>query len=226
MWASLAAIISLGVGATAVFINLQNSLNTIWNVQRKAGHGLRYFLKDRLLSFAMVLGVGFVLLVSLLLNAVLASIGHVAAVSPTGHPLVWGALNFLISLAVITLLFALIYKLLPDVTIAWADVWVGAFVTALLFNLGKFLIGCYLGRSTMVSIYGAAGSFIVLLLWVYYSAQACFSARNLPAPTPNVTSSRCGQKTSSPPSASPRRKRRLNKISRQAAFRLTRGGAR
>ena len=169
--ATMVAALTLGMGATAVFVELQNSLNAIWGVQRKPGGGTLKFIKNRLVSFAMVLGIGFLLLVSLLLDAGLAAIGRFAASSLPERRLYWEIVNFLVSLSIITLLFAMIYKLLPDVKIAWRDVWVGALVTAVLFNLGKFLIGYYLGRSSMVSIYGAAGSFIVLLLWVYYSAQ-------------------------------------------------------
>jgi membrane protein len=174
LWATVGALITLGTGATAVFVELQDALNTIWGVQRKPGRGVWHFIRDRLLSFAMVLGIGFLLLVSLILNAVLAALGSFATGVLPDERLVLEVLNFVLSLGVITLLFAMIYKLLPDVNIAWADVWVGAFVTALLFNLGKFLLGYYLGRSTMVSIYGAAGSFIIVLLWVYYSAQILF----------------------------------------------------
>jgi membrane protein len=174
LWATVGALVTLGIGATAVFVELKDALNTIWGVQPKPGSGARNFVKDRLLSFAMVLGIGFLLLVSLVLNAALAGLGTFASGLLPEQKLLWGAVNFLVSLGVITLLFAMILKLLPDVQIAWRDVWVGAFVTALLFNLGKFLIGYYLGRSSTVSIYGAAGSFIILLLWVYYSAQILF----------------------------------------------------
>jgi len=174
MWASLGALVTLGLGASAVFVELKDALNMIWGVQGKTGSSSWYFIKDRLLSFAMVLGVGFLLLVSLVLNAALAALGTLTTGLLPEERLLLGCLNFLISLGVITLLFAMIFKWLPDVLISWGDVWVGAFVTALLFNLGKFLIGYYLGRSSMVSIYGAAGSFIILLLWVYYSAQILF----------------------------------------------------
>jgi membrane protein len=174
LWATLGALVTLGIGATAVFVELKDALNTIWGVQSKPGGGPRNFIKDRLLSFAMVLGVGFLLLVSLVLNAALAALGTFTNGLLPEQRLLLGCLNFLMSLGVITVLFAMIYKLLPDVKIDWGDVWVGAFVTALLFNLGKFLIGYYLGRGSMVSIYGAAGSFIILLLWVYYSAQILF----------------------------------------------------
>ena len=139
LWATFGALITLGTGATAVFVELQDALNTIWCVESKGGGGVWCFIKNRLLSFAMVLGIGFLLLVSLLLNAALTALGSFASGILPEKRLVLDALNFVLSLGVITLLFALIYKLLPDVNIAWGDVWVGAFVTALLFNLGKFL---------------------------------------------------------------------------------------
>jgi membrane protein len=174
IWASIAAVAALLAGATAVFVELQDALNDIWGVERKPGRGAQHFIKDRLLSFAMVLGIGFLLLVSLVLNAVLAAFGKFASnLLPEQH-VFWMVVNFLASLGVITLLFAMILKILPDVQLAWGDVWVGAFVTALLFNFGKSLLGMYLGRSSMVSAYGAFGSFIVLLMWVYYSAQILY----------------------------------------------------
>lgn len=173
-WATVGELVTLGAGVTAVFVELQDALNSIWGVRRKPGRGVRNFIKDRLLSFALVLGIGFLLLVSLLLNAALAALGSFATGLLPEQRLLLEILNFLVSLGIITVLFAMIFKILPDVEIGWGDVWVGALVTALLFNLGKFLIGYYLGRSSMVSIYGAAGSFIILLLWVYYSAQILF----------------------------------------------------
>jgi membrane protein len=179
LWATAAALVTLGAGATAVFVELQDALNTIWHVERKPGSGIRHFIKDRLLSFAMVLGIGFLLMVSLALNAILSGVGRYASDYLPGQRLLWAVVNFMVSLGVITLLFAMIFKILPDVKIAWRNVWGGAFVTALLFNLGKFLIGYYLGRGSMVSVYGAAGSFIILLLWVYYSAQILFFGAEL-----------------------------------------------
>ncbi len=174
LWASIGALSTFALGVTAVFVELQDALNTIWGVKRESGHGVRDFIKDRLISFTMILGIGFLLMVSLVLNAVLAALGHFASGLLPEERFFLGTLNFFLSLGVITLLFAMIFKILPDVKIAWGDVWVGAFVTGLLFNFGKFLIGYYLGRSSMVSIYGAAGSFIILLTWVYYSAQILF----------------------------------------------------
>jgi membrane protein len=173
-WAAVAAVITLGAGATAVFVELQDALNSIWGVKPKRGHGIRDFVRVRLLSVAMVLGVGFLLLVSLMLNAALAALGRFAGGFLPEHRLLLGTVNFLVSLGVITVLFGMIFKVLPDIHIEWGEVWRGAFVTALLFNLGKFLIGYYLGRSSTVSVYGAAGSFVIVLLWVYYSAQILF----------------------------------------------------
>ena len=173
-WATIAAVCTFVMGATAVFVELQDALNTIWDCKRKPGRGLRDFIRDRLLSFAMIVGIGFLFLVSLILNATLAGFGSYASVYLPEHRIVLAVLNFLLSLGVITALFAMIFKMLPDAKIRWRDVWVGAFVTALLFNLGKTLIGLYLGRSSVVSVYGAAGSLVVILLWVYYSAQILF----------------------------------------------------
>jgi membrane protein len=174
---SLAAVlgmITLLAGAAGVVSQLQDALNTIWEVAPKPGRGVIGFLKDRFLSLAAVLGLGFLLLVSLVLSTVLTAlaaffVGLMPALAPALE-----AVNFVVSLAVTALLFALIFKLLPDAKIAWGDVWVGAALTALLFTLGKFLLGFYLGRSGITSTYGAAGSLVALLVWVYYSAQIVF----------------------------------------------------
>lgn len=172
--ATIIGVVTLLVGASGAFGQLQDSLNTIWEVKPKAGRGVKGILHDRFLSFSMVVVIGFLLMVSLLLSAFLAGIGkYLADVLPMSS-LVMQALNFGISFCVTTFLFALIFKVLPDARIRWRDVWVGAGVTALLFSLGRFLIGLYLGRSTVSSAYGAAGSLVVLLLWVYYSAQILF----------------------------------------------------
>lgn len=172
--ATVTGIATLLFGASGVFGQLQDSLNTIWEVRPKPGGGVWGFLRTRFLSFAMVLGVGFLLLVSLVLSAGLAAIGnYLGDLLPAWGTLV-GVLNFVISFLVITLLFALIFKLLPDVKIAWKDVWFGAALTAALFTIGKFLIGLYLGYASVESSYGAAGSLVVFVLWVYYSAQILF----------------------------------------------------
>jgi membrane protein len=170
--ATIVAIVMLILGASSVFVQLQEALNTIWGVQRKAGTGWWTTLTDRFWSFTIVLVLGFLLLVSLVLSAGLAALAKLLEPSDLpGSTYLWQALNWLISFGLITLLFALIYKLLPDTQIDWSDVWVGAAVTALLFDIGKYLIGMYLGRSSWISAYGAAGSLVIILLWVYYSSQ-------------------------------------------------------
>jgi membrane protein len=161
----------LFIGATGVFIELQDALNIIWNVKRNAEAGFKNFIKDPMLSFALVTGIGFLLLVSLVISALLAALGTFLNGLFPGETLIWGLINFLISLGVITILFAMIFKILPDVSITWRDVSVGAFLTAILFNLGKFLLGYYLGKSGVASAYGAAGALVIVLLWVYYSTQ-------------------------------------------------------
>lgn len=161
-------------GASGVFGELQDSLNVIWEVQPKPGRGIKGFLRDRFFSFTLVLGVAFLLLVSLVISAALAAIGAVFSSRLPGGEALWQVINVLVSLATVTALFALIFKIVPDVSIHWRDVWIGAFVTAVLFTLGKLAIGLYLGRSSVASPYGAAGSVVVLVVWVYYSAQILF----------------------------------------------------
>jgi len=173
-WAELITVATLFVGATGVFVQLQDALNAMWGVRRLPGRGLRYFIRDRLLSFALIVGIGFLLLVSLVLSAGLSSMGKFMVGLLPAHKIVWQGIHFVVSLGVITVLFAMIFKVLPDVKIAWRDVWIGAFITALLFNLGKLLFGLYLGRSRVISGFGAAGSLVIVLLWVYFSAQILF----------------------------------------------------
>lgn len=169
--ASAISIALLIFGASGVFVQLQDSLNTIWNVEPKPGQGIVYFIQKRLLSFSMILVIGFLLLVSLVVSTALAAFSGFLNQGLAG--LSW-LLNFVISIGLITLLFAAIFKYLPDAKIGWKDVTVGAFITALLFNLGKYLLGLYLGNSSFASTYGAAGSLVVLLAWIYYSAQILF----------------------------------------------------
>ena len=173
-WAAIIAVVTLFVGATGVFVELQDALNSVWGVRRVSGRGLRNFIKNRLLSFALIAGIGFLLLVSLILSAGLSALGSFMVWLPPAQETIWQAINFMVYFGVITLLFAMIFKVLPDVKIAWRDVWIGAIITALLFNFGKLLFGLYLGRSSVTSVYGAAGSLVVVLLWVYYSAQILF----------------------------------------------------
>ena len=168
--ASIAGV-TLFLGATGVFAQVQESLNIIWGVEAKQKSGIIQVLKSRFLSFLTVLGSGFLLLVSLMLSAGLAVIGHRLESFLSGHEFLIELMNIVISFGVITLLFAMIYKILPDVSIKWSDVWIGAGMTSLLFTIGKLLIGLYLGKSEVGSVYGAAGSLIVILLWVYYAAQ-------------------------------------------------------
>ncbi|HTE53415.1 MAG TPA: YihY/virulence factor BrkB family protein [Kofleriaceae bacterium] len=173
--ATVVGVVILLFGATGVFGELQDALNTIWGVKPgPSRQGLRGILKDRLLSFTMVLGTGFLLLVSLALSAAFAVIGsRVGGLLPFPEAALQ-LVNFLVSLGFITLLFALIFKVVPDAKIAWRDVWIGALITALLFSLGKLVIGLYLGKSTVTSSFGAAASLAVMLIWIYYSAQILF----------------------------------------------------
>lgn len=169
--ATVIAGLTLLVGATGLFGQLQDSLNTIWGVEPKADRGIWGIIQDRFLSFMAILGTGFLLLVSLVLSAALSAFGKWFGGWLPAPELVLQGLNLLISLMVITALFAMMFKLLPDARIAWGDVWVGAGMTAILFTIGKFLIGLYLGKSDVGSTYGAAGSLVLVLLWVYYSSQ-------------------------------------------------------
>lgn len=163
--------LALLIGATGAFLELQNALDTVWDVKRTKSGGIWQTIKERVHAFGLVLGVGFLLLVSLIVSAALAGFGDLID-RVLGMPAIaLQVLNLAISLAVLTLGFALMYRFIPDVKIAWRDVWVGAAVTAVLFTIGKVLIGLYLGQSSTASAYGAAGSFVVLLVWIYYSAQ-------------------------------------------------------
>ncbi|HEV8150945.1 MAG TPA: YihY/virulence factor BrkB family protein [Gemmatimonadales bacterium] len=179
-----AGIVAITIGTIAflaaslgAFLELQHALNTIFKVRLELSlkhdrkSKVREIVTDRVKSFGMVLAIAFLLLVSQALSAALAAAAHWLAASSFAAPLFWQAVNQAWSLGVITVLFALIYRFLPDVRLAWGDVWIGGVVTALLFIIGRQLIGFYLGHSTMASNYGAAGSIVVLLLWVYYSAQ-------------------------------------------------------
>lgn len=170
--ATLVGITFLLLGATAVFGELQSALDRIWRVPApQQESGILHLVRTRLLSFGLVLGLGFLLVVSLVVSAVLAALGKWWGVWFQGWDVFLQILNFAVSLGVFTLLFAMIYKIMPRAMIPWRDVWTGAAVTALLFTIGKLLIGLYLGRSGLASGFGAAGSLVVLLAWVYYSAQ-------------------------------------------------------
>lgn len=173
-WASIISIVIILFGATSVFLQLQNSLNKIWEVTAKPEQGITNFLRKRLLSFTVILALGFLLLVSLIISAILSALNTYLSGLIPGINILWQLLNFLISVAIITLIFALMYKYLPDVKISWQDVTMGAVITALLFTIGKTALGIYLGQGSLGSVYGAAGSLIVILVWVYYSAQILF----------------------------------------------------
>lgn len=172
--ATLAGLGALLFGASGAFGQLQDAMNTIWNVHDKRGRGLGALIRKRFFSFTMVLGTGFLLLVSLVINATLAGITQYASGYLADIAFVMQFINSAVSLGVVTLLFALIFKYVPDIMIDWRDVWIGAFLTAVMFTFGKYCIGLYLGRSSLSSSYGAAGSLVVVLVWVYYSAQILF----------------------------------------------------
>ena len=163
--------ITFVVAATGAFLELQVALNTIWRVKPNPGGHLTAFLMDRLRSFGLVVAIGFLLMVSLAVTAALAALNAWLSRRSPGMPLVWSGVSMLVSLVVTTGLFALLFRFLPDVRLRWRDVTTGAFVTAVLFTIGQQLIGLYLGQSSMASSYGAAGSVMILLLWVYYSCQ-------------------------------------------------------
>ena len=172
--ATALGVVTLLFGLWGVFGELQDALNTIWGVRTTPGRGVVGVIKQRFWSFTMVVGIGFLLLVSLAASAWLAALGKFfSGLLPLPAAMMEMA-NALLSFVIVTLMFAVIYKALPDVKLAWRNVLTGAAVTAVLFTIGKTLIGLYLGRSTVASVYGAAGSLIVILLWVYYSAQIVF----------------------------------------------------
>lgn len=168
---TIVGVVTLFVGASGVFGELQSSLNTVWEVKPKPGRGIWGEIKARFWSFSMVLGVAFLLLVSLVLSSALSAIGGKFSGWLPGGEALWQVVNFAFSLAVITAVFALIFKYVPDAIVKWRDVWLGAFVTAVLFTIGKLLLGLYLGKAAVGSAYGAAGSIIALVVWVYYATQ-------------------------------------------------------
>lgn len=174
--ATIVGVVTLIIASTGVFAELQDALNTVWNVKPAEGRGILDILRVRLFSFIMIVGIGFLLLVSLVVSAGISALNDYVLqyqadlISKTLLQII----NLVVSLAISTGLFAMIYKLLPDVRIAWKDVWLGAFFTSMLFTIGKFAIGLYLGNSDIGSSYGAAGSMAIILFWVYYSSQILF----------------------------------------------------
>jgi membrane protein len=170
--ATIVGVATMFIGATTILVELQDDLDTIWKAPKRAGNGLFTILRARILSLGMFLAIVFLLLVSLVVTgAVTAFEIYAQSHLPNATLLLLRLSNTIFSLGAVTVLFAMLFKALPNVPIAWKDVWVGAFITAILFTVGRIAIGVYLGRSTLASAYGAAGTLVVLLLWLYYSAQ-------------------------------------------------------
>jgi len=176
--ASILGSVTLLVGALGAFNELQNALDRIWDVEPKPitrwSLRVQRFIFKRLLSFSMVLGIGFLLLISLVISAALSALSEYLGRIPLFSELMLQMLHLIISLGLITFLFAMIFKFIPDVEIRWRNVWLGAAITAILFTIGKTLIGIYLGQAEVSSTFGAAGSLAVLMIWVYYSSQILF----------------------------------------------------
>ncbi|MBY0371358.1 YihY/virulence factor BrkB family protein [bacterium] len=172
--ATVTGIAALLLGATGVFAELKSSLNLIWEARPKLSSGIRAFIRDRLLSFAMVASISFLLLVSLLVNTAISIASTFFGGQFEIPPLVLQTLYTLLSFVLTAFLFALIFKFLPEVDIEWRDVWVGALITALLFTIGRVLIGVYLGSSSLLSAFGASASIVLIMVWAYYSAAIVF----------------------------------------------------
>jgi len=166
-------------GAGGVIGQLQSSLNMIWGVETKPGQGVLGFIKERFISYAMVLGVGFLLLVSLVVSAALSAFDQFLEGAMPGAGIILQVLHFVVSLGLIAFMFAAIYRFMPDARVAWKDAAIGGFLTALLFNIGKYFIGLYIGQSSVASVYGATGSIVTLLLWIYYSSLIFFFGAEL-----------------------------------------------
>ena len=169
--ASIIGLVTLLAGASGVFIELRDALNAMWGIRPVGSIGFRGMLRDRLFSMGMVLAVGFLMVVSLLMSAVLTAAGHYASGMVTTPVWMLVVLNLVISFAGITGMFALVLRYVPDAELPWRDVWAGAVVNSVLFTAGKALIGWYLGRAAPASLYGAGASTVVVIVWVYYSAQ-------------------------------------------------------
>jgi membrane protein len=193
--ALVVSLLTLFVGATGVFVELQEALNDVWKVRPKPGRPLRTFVRGRLVSFGMVLGVGLLLVVSLVLTTALEAAGRYAAGRVFGSAAALQAANLLASFAAEVFLFGMIFKVLPDADLAWRDVGTGAVLTAVLFNVGKYLIGLYLGYSGVASAFGAAGSLMAFLVWIYFSALVLVFG----AEVAKVTAARAGRRI--PPAA-------------------------
>jgi len=170
--ASLISIAILLFGASGVFAQLQDALNTIWGVQPRPGRAVKQFISKRILSFGMVLSLSLFVILSLILTGGISALSKLHLLP--GLPFLWKFLSLAVSFGLVTLFFALVFKFLPDAKVAWSDVWMGAIITSILFAIGRSLLGWYLGKTSFASTYGAAGSLIVLLAWIYYSAQILF----------------------------------------------------
>ena len=172
MAAAFASAVVLVVGATTVFAELQRALDRIWEVpSREKKKGIWNLLRSRLLSLGLVLSLAFLLLVSLVISTALSALGGWLGSLMPGWEVLLQILNVLVSFSILVVLFAMIYKFMPQAEVAWRDVWTGAFVTALMFEIGKLLIGLYVGKASVASSYAAAGSLVIVLIWVYYAAQ-------------------------------------------------------
>ncbi|KLK94494.1 membrane protein [Microvirga vignae] len=183
---------------TGAVVELQDNLNIVWKAKPPEGSGLLNFLRTRMISLALVLGIGFLLLVSLIIDAGLSAVGAYIEPNFSGATAILRFLNSLVAFAIAVLLFAMIFKLLPNVEITWSDVWTGSLVTGLLFTIGKFLIGYYLGKSNVASSYGAAASIITILLWIYYSSLILLFGAEFTKVYAESRGSRSGMKESSP----------------------------
>jgi membrane protein len=177
--ASILGIVVLLFGATGLFVELQDALNTVWNVAAKPNLGVKDFIRKRLLSFITIFSIGFLLLVSLVVGTVLSAVSHFTNTTLFEFDMFWQIVNSVIAFGAIVVLFATIYKLLPDVKITWSDVWIGSAITSFLFMIGRALLGLYLSKTAFGSTYGAAGSLIIVLVWFYYSAQILFFGAEL-----------------------------------------------
>lgn len=172
--ASIFGVLLLVFGASGVFAQLRDALNTIWHVEEKPGGGIAKIVKERIFSFNILLAVGFLLVVSLAVSALLVALTSWWGGWFQGFEFILAILDFVVSVGVLTLCFALLFRFVPDTRVAWRDVWVGSALTAVLFSVGKVAIGFYLGKSSVGAAYGASGPLVVLLFWIYYSAQIFF----------------------------------------------------
>jgi len=179
IFAATVSVILLVLGSVGVFLELQESLNIIWGVELKPGRGIWGFIKNRLVSFSMVVTVGFLLMVSLIINSLISLLNNFIGESLSAYLPFIEILNIISSFVIITLLFAILYRVLPNVIIPWKYVWLGAAITSFLFSIGKYLIGLYLGNSSYSSTYGAAASLVVLFVWIYYSGLILFFGAEL-----------------------------------------------